>query len=168
MSVSGTRTGTWQIAALAYGFIQSQRPQAIAASHNLEDTKLLIIVSQIIVLLIAVTVIVLAGWGMFAPEKLMAFVSSAMDKYWGIYIAVIVRLLLGSALIIVAPVSLFPMVFHVLGVIAIVAALALVVMGRERIRRFIAWWSQRFSASIVRMWLLFGIAFGGFLVYGVL
>ena len=129
---------------------------------------MVIIASQIAVLLIGVTVIVLAGWGIFAPEKLMTFVTSAMDRYWGIYVAVIVRLVLGSALIIVAPVSLFPMVFHVLGVIAIVAALALVVMGRERIRRFIAWWSRRFSASIVRMWLLFGIAFGGFLVYGVL
>jgi len=129
---------------------------------------MVIFVSQIIVLLIGVTVIVLAGWGIFAPEKLMTFVASAMDKYWGIYIAVIVRLVLGSALIFVAPASLFPIVFQVFGVIAIVAAIALVLMGRERIRRFIAWWSDRFSVRIVRLWLLFGTAFGGFLVYGVL
>ena len=128
---------------------------------------MVIFVSQIIVLVIGVTVIVLAGWGIFAPEKLMTFVTSAVDKYWGIYIAVIVRLVLGSALIIVAPASFFPIVFQALGVIAIVAAFALVLMGRERIRRFIAWWSERFSAQIVRLWLLFGMAFGGFLVYGV-
>ena len=127
-----------------------------------------VFVSQIIVLVIGVTVIVLAGWGMFAPERLMTFVTSAMDKYWGIYIAVIVRLVLGSALIIVAPASLFPIIFQTLGVIAVVAAIALVLLGRERIRRFIAWWSERFSASIVRLWLLFGVAFGGFLIYGVL
>ena len=136
--------------------------------HNLEDAKVVTIVSQIAVLLIGVTIVVLAGWGVFAPEKLMTLVTSAMDRHWGIYVAVTVRLVLGSALIIVAPVSLFPMVFHVLGVIAIVAAIALLLMGRERIRRFIAWWSERSSAPIVRMWLLFGIAFGGFLVYGVL
>ena len=129
---------------------------------------MVIFVSQIIVLLIGVTVIVLAGWGIFAPEKLMTFVASAMDKYWGIYIAVIVRLVLGSALIFVAPASLFPIVFQVFGVIAIVAAIALVLMGRERIRRFIAWWFERFSAPMVRLWLLFAMAFGGFLVYGVL
>jgi hypothetical protein len=134
----------------------------------LEEAKLIIFVSQIIVLVIGVTVIVLAGWGMFAPNKLMTFVSSAMDKYWGIYIAVIVRLVLGSALIIVAPASLFPTVFKALGVIAIVAAIALVILGRERMRRFIAWWSERFSTPIVRLWLLFGVAFGGFLVHGVL
>ena len=128
---------------------------------------MLIVVSQISLMAIGVTVIVLAGWGIFAPEKLMTFVTSAMDKSWGIYVAVIVRLVLGSALIIVAPASLFPIVFEVLGVIAIVAAIVLLLMGRERMRRFIAWFSARFSASIIRLWLLFGVAFGGFIVYGV-
>ena len=129
---------------------------------------MIIVVSQIVVLVIGVAVIVLAGWGIFSPEKLMTFVTSAVDKYWGIYIAVIVRLVLGSALIIVAPASQFPIVFQALGVIAIVAAIALLLMGRERIQRFVAWLSERFSAQTVRLWLLFGMAFGGFLVYGVL
>ena len=129
---------------------------------------MLIVISQIVVLVIGVIVIVLAGWGLFTPEKLMTFVTSAMDKYWGVYIAVIVRLFLGAALIIVAPASLFPIVFQALGVIAIVSAIALALMGRERIRRFIAWWSERFSLPIVRLWLLFGMAFGGFIIYGVL
>ena len=127
-----------------------------------------IFISQIIVLVIGGLVIVGAGWGMFAPGKLMAFVTSAMDQHWGIYIAVISRLVLGLALISVAPASLFPIVFHVLGWIAIIAAVALAAAGRERVRRFIAWWSERISASTVRLWLLFGLAFGAFLVYGVL
>ena len=128
---------------------------------------MVIFVSQISLLVIGVTIIVLAGWGIFAPEKLMTFVTSTMDKSWGIYIAVIVRLVLGSALIIVAPASLFPIAFQALGVIAIVAAFALLLMGRERMRRFLAWFSERFSTPIIRLWLLFGVAFGGFLVYGV-
>ena len=98
----------------------------------------------------------------------MAFVTSAMDRHWGIYIAVIVRLVLGAALIIAAPASPFPIVFQVLGSIAIVAAVVLALLGRERIRKFTAWLSGRFSALIIRLWLLFGMAFGGFLVYGVL
>ena len=127
---------------------------------------MVILVSQISLLVIGVTIIVLAGWGMFAPEKLMTFVTSEMDKSWGIYVAVIVRLVMGSALIIVAP-SQFPIVFQALGVIAIVAAIALVLMGRERIRRLLAWFSERLSAPMIRLWLLFGVAFGGLLVYGV-
>ncbi len=129
---------------------------------------MVILASQITVLVIGVTVFVLAGWGIFAPEKLKSLVASAMDKYWGIYSAVIVRLVLGSALIVVAPASRFPVVFQVLGLLTIVAAIIVALMGRERIRRFLAWFSERFSAPIVRLWLLFGMAFAGFLVYGVL
>ena len=129
---------------------------------------MLILTSKITVLVIGVTVLVLAGWGTFVPEKLRTWVSSTMDKYWGIYVAVIVRLVLGSALIVVAPASRFPVVFQVLGLLTIVAAIVVALMGRERIRRFLAWFSERFSAPVIRLWLLFGIAFAGFLVYGVL
>lgn len=121
-----------------------------------------------VVLVFGVTIFVAAGWGIFAPEKLLTLVTSTIDQHWGIYFAVIVRLVLGAALIGVAPASLFPIVFQALGLIAIVAALALLVAGRERIREFIVWWSERFSTLIIRMWLLFGMAFGAFLVYGVL
>jgi len=129
---------------------------------------MVIFISQIIVLVFGVTILVAAGWGLFVPDKLMTLVRSTMDQNWGIYTAVVVRLVLGAALIGVAPASLLPIVFQALGLITIVAAVALAVAGRERIRKFIVWWSERFSASINRMWLLFGLAFGAFLVYGVL
>ena len=111
---------------------------------------------------------VLAAWGIFAPDKLKSSVTSAMDKYWGIYVAVVFRLALGLALIVVAPASRYPVVFRVLGLLTIIAAIVVALMGRERIQRFLKWFSERFSAPIVRLWLLFGMAFAGFLVYGVL
>ena len=129
---------------------------------------MVIFISQIVVLVFGVTIFVGAGRGVSSPEKLMTLVTSTMDQRWGIYIAVISRLVLGAALIGVAPASSFPIVFQALGWIAIVAAVALAVAGRQRLRRFIAWWAERFSASIIRLWLLFGLAFGAFLVYGVL
>ena len=109
-----------------------------------------------------------AGWGIFAPQKLVTLVASVMDRHWGIYIAVVVRLVLGAALIIVAPASQFPIAFQVLGSIAIIAAVALALLGRERVRRLIVSWIGRLSAAMIRLWLLAGIAFGGFLIYGVL
>jgi hypothetical protein len=104
---------------------------------------------------------------MLAPEKIMKLVYGVMDKDWGIHAAVVVRLLLGAALIIAAPGSRFPQIFEIIGWIAIVAAIAIVFMGRERLRRFIAWF-ERLSQAMIRTWLLFGIAFGAFLVYGIL
>ena len=126
------------------------------------------VISQTIVLIFGVTIFVAAGWGIFAPDRLMTLVTSTMDRHWGIYFAVVVRLVLGAALIGAASASLFPIVFQALGWIAIVAAVALLVAGRKRVRKFIGWWAERFSASAIRLWLLFGMAFGAFLVYGVL
>ena len=129
---------------------------------------MVVVISQMIVLALGVTVFVLAAWGVFVPDKLVTFVTSTMDRHWGIYVAVIVRLALGIALIIAAPASPVPIVFQVLGAITIVAAVVLALMGRDRIRRFTSWMIEKLSPTTTRLWLLFGMAFGGFLVYGVL
>jgi hypothetical protein len=122
--------------------------------------------SQIIVLALGVIVCGLSAWGFMAPDKIWKLVNGAMDKNWGIYVAVVARLFLGAALIVVAPESRFPLAFEILGWFAVVAAVGILLMGRERLRKFVAWFEQ-FSQAMIRVWLLFGIGFGAFLVYGV-
>ena len=122
--------------------------------------------SQIVVLALGVIVCALSVWGMVAPDKLWKLVNGAMEKNWGIYVAVVVRLLLGATLVIIAPESRFPLVFEILGWFAIVAAVIILFAGRDRLRRFVAWFEQS-SQTMIRVWLLFGIAFGAFLVYGI-
>ena len=124
-------------------------------------------VSQAIVLLLGVVIFGLSAWGMYSPESLVKLVTRTMNESYGMYLAVIVRLILGASLIVVAPVSRFPIVFAVLGWIAIVAAVGLVFIGRDNVRRILAWFG-RFSNSMIRLWLVFGMAFAGFLIYGVL
>lgn len=123
--------------------------------------------SQIVILALGVTVCAMSLWGLFAPGKMMKLVGGVADKDWGIHFAVIVRLLLGAALIIAAPASRFPQVFQFLGWFAVIAAIAIVFMGRERLRRFVGWF-DRLSPALIRTWLLFGIAFGALLIYGIL
>ena len=123
-------------------------------------------VSQIVVLVLGIAVLTLSAWGVVVPDRLMKFVASAMDQPSGMYIAVAVRVVLGTALIVAAPSSLFPITFRVLGIIALLAAAALAVAGRVRVRRFLNLWIEQFSRSVNRMWLLLGMAFGAFLVYG--
>lgn len=127
---------------------------------------MLLTASQIIVLALGVIVCALSAWGLMAPDKIWKLVNGAMDKDWGIYVAVIARLLLGAALVIASPESRFPLTFEVLGWIAVVAAVAILLLGRERLRKFVAWFEQ-FSPTIIRVWLLFGIAFGALLIYGI-
>ena len=121
--------------------------------------------AQSIVFLIGLLVCVMSVWGCFVPDRLIKLVMRVVDQDWGIYFAVVVRLLMGAALIVAAPVSRFPVVFEILGWIAIVAAVALILIGRERIAALIAWF-VRCPAWFIRLWLLFGMAFGGFLIYG--
>lgn len=129
---------------------------------------MVIVVSKIVVLTLGFVVFLLAAWGVVVPDALMKLVKSTMDQRWGLHFAVVVRLALGAALIGVAPVARFPVTFQVLGVITLIAAVGLAIAGPVRLRRFLHWWVERFSALANRLWLLFGMAFGAFLVYGVL
>lgn len=122
--------------------------------------------SELIIVFVGILVCAFSGWGIFAPQRLVQMVSVVMAKDWGIHAAVAVRLLLGLALIIAAPVSRFPLIFQILGWIAIVAAVVLALMGRDRLRKFVSWF-ERISPLLTRVWLVFGFAFGGFLIYGV-
>ncbi len=118
------------------------------------------------VLALGVAVCALSAWGMYVPDKLWKLVNSALERNWGIHVAVVARLLLGATLIIVAPESRFPLAFEILGWFAIVAGVVILFVGRDRLRRFVTWF-ERISHTMIRGWLLFGIAFGAFLVYGI-
>ena len=128
---------------------------------------MVVTVSQIVVLVVGVSLCMFSAWGIYAPKKLLQSVKGMMGADWGIYFAVIVRLMLGVALIITAPGSRFPLVFQIVGWVAIIAGVAAAFIGRERLRRFTNWWFERFSPAGIRLWVLFAMAFGGFLIYGV-
>jgi hypothetical protein len=122
--------------------------------------------SQILVLLFGIAILALSVFGIYAPASLLRLVKGVAEQAAGIYVAVAVRLVLGAALIVSAPTSQFPAAFRALGWIAIAAALVLIFTGRERVRRLVGWFAQ-LSGALVRVWLVFGIAFGAFLIHGV-
>ncbi len=122
-------------------------------------------ISQVVVLAFGAIVCAMSLWGLAAPEKMMTFVYGAMEKDWGIHLAVGLRVLLGAALLVAAPGSRFPLLFEILGWIAIVAAVAILLMGRERLHKIVAYF-KGLPGAMIRGWLVFGAAFGVLLVYG--
>ena len=114
-----------------------------------------------------VLIAVLSLWGIAEPRRLMSMVSGAVDQSWGLVLAVGVRLLLGAALILSAPVARFPLTFTVIGWVSVVAAIALMFMGRELIRQILGFFSGR-SDTFVRLWVVLGVLFGGFLIYALI
>ena len=77
----------------------------------------------------------------------------------GIPLAIAFANLLGLALIAVADVARYPMAFLVLGGVALLAAVALPVMGKARVGRIIDAVSGQ-PAALLRLWCIFGMAFG--------
>jgi len=103
--------------------------------------------------------------GIVAPAGLIGVIHSVMQRPGVLFFAVTVRLALGVLLLLTAPSSLFPLGFRVIGAIAICAALVLPMVGRARILQLMEWFAG-LPAWTIRAWLVFGFAFGGFLIYG--
>ena len=91
------------------------------------------IAGQIVVVLMGVLIVLLSVWGIASPSQLMRVVRSVFDKSWGMSFAVIVRVILGISLLAAAPVSMFVILFKLLGWLALVAAVILPVIGRQRL-----------------------------------
>lgn len=110
-------------------------------------------------------IVALSTWGFFRPEKLMALVKGMEDKPF-ILIAVSSRVVLAIILWFAAPLSRHPLVFQVLAVIALIAALTMLIVGKAKLMRMVDWWIER-SAAMQRGWLLLGLAFGGYLLWAI-
>ena len=104
--------------------------------------------------------------GVLSPGALLRF-----NKLWrsaaALYLAGIIRVVFGGALLLAAPYSDFPQFLQIFGVLSILTALSLPVMGVDRARRFLDWWTDR-SPNFVRLWSLLAVVMGAFLLVAVL
>ena len=125
-----------------------------------------VLISQYTVYLFGVVIVALSVWGFVVPNRLIALVTSSMNRGSGLYVGIGSRVVLGVALIVAAPPARFPTLFAVLGWISIAAAIALPLFGRARLRALLGWF-ERMPTTLVRLWLVFGVVFGAFLLYGV-
>ena len=77
-----------------------------------------------------------------------------------------IRIVLGVSLLLIAEDSAFPSAFEILGWVAIVVAVALPCIGRARIEALIDW-METLPLIAIRLWVVVGVALGGFLLFGV-
>ena len=121
----------------------------------------------LLVALFGALIAAFAATGVASPATLLRAVSSFWSDGRGMWIAVVMRLVLGALLIVAAPDCRFPGAVRVLGFISIAAAVALPLIGTERVNTLVTWWTAR-PFSFIRAWSLLGVAFGAFLVYAAL
>jgi multisubunit Na+/H+ antiporter MnhG subunit len=109
-------------------------------------------------------VIALAGLvGVVSPTHFRGFFTriSPQSRY---VMAIVIRLAMGALLWWLAAELRHPHVMRILAVIAVVAAVLLLLLGRARLDRFVDWWLVR-PDGVMRMSGLFAAAFGAYLVY---
>lgn len=118
------------------------------------------VLAMFAVIIVSATII-----GVWRPETLIELARSmlAAPKLW---IVVLARIVLGLLLWFTASQSRTPLAFQVFSVLAMMAAIALPILGSTRILE----WVDRYSLlprSLLRMHCLVGMAFGVFLFWSI-
>lgn len=102
--------------------------------------------------------------GFVSPDKLRQMFGHLSEQAAWV-LAVVVRLGLGTLLLVVAEDLKFSYAMTILGWIAIIAAVVVLLMGPERLARLVQWWLHKLSDTVLRLSMLFGAAFGVFFIY---
>lgn len=103
-------------------------------------------------------------WGFILPKSFMDAMQRFVRSSKGLYLIFGFRLLLGSLLLIAAPLSLYSTLFYVVGVLALFGALVTVLLGPDSIERYMEWWAQR-PTICLRVLMLIAWLLGVVLVY---
>ncbi len=100
---------------------------------------------------------------LMAPDRFRAVMNNWTGQPRFLF-AVIVRVVIGAVLLAEAANLKFPLAMKIIGGISIVAAIVLLLIGKERMDRMIDWF-MKMSDNAFRAWSVLAVAFGGFLIY---
>ncbi len=105
--------------------------------------------------------------GVMQPSSLTALVGHIWSSTTGIGITLIIRISFGLLLIAAAPGTRFPNTLIVFGVLSLIKAASIPLLGRARQQNLARWWCHH-PARYIRDWSLLVCAFGTFLIYAAL
>jgi hypothetical protein len=118
-----------------------------------------------VVALFGITIILLGVLGLARPGNLIRLVLGAWQSRKGFYFSIGIRVVFGIVLLLVASQTRFPDAFRVLGTISLVAAMAALFLGFDRLQRFVQKWTKR-SPGFIRGGSVMVITLGAFLLHG--
>ena len=100
------------------------------------------------------------------PETVFGLLRRNSDSFGMHILAVVVRIIIGVALILYASESKYPTAILILGWISLGAAFVFGIMGRSNFRRLMSW-ALGLAPSFGRIGGFIAILFGGFLIHAV-
>lgn len=123
--------------------------------------------SQTVILIFGFLIFFVSSWGVAQPRGVVSNVHGLVQKRWGIETAIGMRLLLGLSLLVAASASRYPVFFQLLGWVTIAAAVVLVFVNRERVRRMVGRLAEGSEKIALGVFVL-GLVLGQVLVLGVI
>lgn len=120
----------------------------------------------LVAFVLSLFVAALGALGVVSPAGLLGVVRR-FESPAGLYAAAVLRLVLGVALFLAAPTSRAPGVVRVLSILIFVSGLITPLLGLERFRRLLDWWSAR-GPAFRRAWASLALVFGLWLAYAVI
>jgi len=120
-----------------------------------------------VIILFGAAIIVAGIIILINPETVFGLMRRKSESLGLHILAVVVRIILGAALMLYAAESKYPTAISILGWISIVAASVLGIMGRANFRRLMSW-ALSLAPSLGRIGGLLAILFGGFLIHAVI
>jgi hypothetical protein len=119
----------------------------------------------LVALLVGLLIVVEGLMGLVVPG---AFVS--MVRFFQLppvlYVAAVVRVLIGVVLVRAAPASRAPIVLRLLGVVVLIGGLLTPIVGARLAERVLGWWTAG-GTGVVRMWAGLAFVVGVIIVYAV-
>jgi hypothetical protein len=115
------------------------------------------------VAVLGLSIVLLGLVGLAQPARFRAMFTT-MDSHTRFILAIVIRLAMGALLWWLADELRHPQVMRIIAVIAVVAAVGILVMGRKRLDSLVDWWLGK-SDSVLRVSALFAATFGGYLVF---
>ena len=101
--------------------------------------------------------------GLAQPDRFRSLFAG-MDSQLRFILAIAIRVVMGALLWWLADDLRHPQVMRIIAAIAIFAAVGILIMGRGRLDKLVAWWLSR-SDGLLRLSALFAGAFGAYFVY---
>jgi len=124
----------------------------------------LTILTKCVVIGFAVFITTASLIGVLNPGWLVRIVRRGWQSKLAMPLAVMARVFLGVALIYYASFTRFSTTFRLIGLLGLVAAAGLPMIGWQRIDNLMGWFQLR-PTWLLRLWTLFGMFVGGFILY---
>jgi hypothetical protein len=120
---------------------------------------------RVIVLLLSVFAATMGALTIFASDWANRIARMFVDRP-GFYVATLIRLVLGTGLLVLAEMSRAAVALRIFGAIILLTGIVILFLGLERHRRMIDWWLSA-GRTIQFVWGVVAVAFGLFLIYAI-